>query len=170
MKHSRTFIACLIGALGLTSSQLAFAQTPAYKIAFGQFWPVSFPKGEAKAGPTATTTGLAVNIRMQPMWVWYTEGGLLTPNTVFTPSPRVVFGPAYRLSDTVLLGLTGAYQFNPSHGNVDWSHTAGASLFLCVPISKEMSVTLAFGGGKNLREGGQWSLVAQPRAALTLPW
>jgi hypothetical protein len=162
-------IAVSVAAFGSCLSRTASAQTT-YKAAIGQVWPVLFPKGEAKAGSVATTTGLVLNIRMHPSWIWYMEGGLSTPNTVFTPSPRVAFGPAYLVSKTVILGLASAYQYNPSHGNTDWSHTAGASLFLCVPLSKEISAVLSVGGGKSLRDQAPWFFAIQPRMMLTLPW
>ena len=171
MTHSKTFIACFIGALGLCFSQPASAaKTVTYKASIGQVWPVLFPKGEAKAGPVATTAGLVLNVRIDSAWLLYTEGGLSTPNTVFTPSPRAAIGPAYRLSETVFLGIAGAYQYNPAHGNIDWSHTLGVSVFLCVPISKEISAVLSLGGGKGLRENAPWFFTTQPRAMLTLPW
>jgi len=147
----------------------AVAQTKA-KIATGQVWSTAFPKGEAKSSPVSTTLGLALTVPMSQNWLWYSEGGLATPNSTFYPSPRGAVGPAYKLSSNVLVGLTGAYQFNPKHGAVDWSHTTGASLLVGVNITKEIGFTFVVGGGKSLREDGPWFICVQPRLMFTLPF
>ena len=128
------------------------------------------PDGVPTAAPIVTTLGLAVSIPLADDWRWYTEAGAASPFTSFTPSPRLVFGPTYGLTDEVSIGLAAAYQFNPGHGDIDWSHTAGASLLLGFNVSKDISLILAFGGGKNLREDGPWFVTFQPRVIFTLPW
>lgn len=150
-------------------SSTALAQTKV-KVATGQVWSTAFPKGEAKSSPVSTTLGLALTVPIGQNWLWYAEGGLATPNSSFYPSPRTVQGPAYKLSGVLSVGLTGAYQYSPKHGQVDWSHSAGAGLFVGANVTKEIGVTLVAGGGKSLREDGPWFICVQPRVSFTLPF
>ncbi|MDD5726252.1 MAG: hypothetical protein PHC53_02465 [Patescibacteria group bacterium] len=166
MKNVTAIIICLFICL-LSTAALAQIKV---KVATGQVWSTVLHDGEPKAGAAATTLGLALTVPMSQSWLWYAEGGLATPNSSFYPSPRTVQGPAYKLTSTVSLGVTGVYQYSPKHGHVDWSHMAGAGLFVGVNITKEIGLTLVAGCGKGLREGGLWSVSVQPRISFTLPF
>ncbi|MFA6099764.1 MAG: hypothetical protein WC750_02665 [Patescibacteria group bacterium] len=166
MKKISAGLVCLIVCL---LSSAALAQTKA-KIATGQVWSTVFHGGEPKSGPASTTLGLALAIPFSQNWLWYSEGGIATPNSTFYPSPRGIVGPAYKLTNKVSMGVTGVYQYNPKHGVVDWSHMAGAGVMVGVAITKEIGLTFVLGGGKGLREGGLWSVSVQPRISFTLPF
>jgi hypothetical protein len=170
MKLWKTFAIPCLGSILTLFSVSAFGQDVVYKEALGLVWPVRFPQGEATAGASSTTIGFVVNVPMKQGWVWYSEAGFSTPNILFTPSPRVALGPAYAVSENLIVGLAGSYQYNPSHGRTDWSHNTGGSAFLCIPLSKEISTVFSFGGGKSLRENGEWFLSFQPRLMLRFPF
>jgi len=166
MKKIVVALACLIVCLISTA---VMAQTKA-KVALGEVWGSTVREGDFKSNPTASTLGLALTIPMSQSWLWYAEGGLATPNSSFYPSPRTVQGPAYKLSQAVCLGLTAAYQYNPAHGKVEWSHSLGVGPFVAVSITKEIGLTFVLGGGKGLRHDGPWSIAFQPRVSFTLPF
>ena len=142
---------------------------PSWKIATGQFWPVSFVNGETTSGPTATSLRLGCSIPIGDKWVMYQEAGIAAPNSTFNPSPRAAIGPGYKVTDALLVGLAAAYQINPAHGNVTWTHSAAVSLLASTTISKGIAFVVSVGFGRGLRENGVWGMNVQPTMMFTLP-
>ncbi|MFA6100358.1 MAG: hypothetical protein WC750_05845 [Patescibacteria group bacterium] len=168
MKRLVVAVLCLLYvfcALSITSK--VAAQTK-LKYALMPVEGFSYQGHETHPLAPSMTMGLALAHKWGE-WGWATEGGIATPFSQANPSPQVVFGPVWFMSDKFYLNLNGSARYNPVQKDKQDSLAMGLGFVFGIVINKETTLGTGIGMGKVVSgEPGPWCFTIGPKLSFTL--
>jgi hypothetical protein len=164
------FVVCTIVSFCLIVllSRQAVAQT---KVKFAIMPSEGFSYQDGETHPIAPS--LTQGFMLAHKWGsygWATELDAVSAFTVANPSPQLVFGPAFFVSDRHYILVNAVVRYNPEQKGKDDSLMLGGGLVMGFVISKEVALGTGIGFGKVVSgEPGPLCFVAGPKLSFSLP-
>ncbi len=152
---------------------LSLISTPAFaksivRVTLATPYAIAFPD-QSGATPKVPSMAFGMNLTF-PIGsgvTWQIEPAAVVPNVLFQPAARLSTAISIKLSENTALGLGGFYQLNPGYTGKSLSHLGVVSVAPSVAVTREVSLSLAVGGG--LTSEGVPLLVFGPKIAFLLP-